>query len=108
MRVRAAFPKLLVALTSAYGEAAPLCLLEGMAAGAVPVTTDVGDAALMVGDRRLVTGHEPDLVAAAWSAAYDARDEHRGRIARHRQRLSEQRCFDRYAALIDALVPVTA
>lgn len=31
-----------VALTSAFGEAAPLCLLEGMAAGAVPVTTDVG------------------------------------------------------------------
>ncbi|MGW3462391.1 glycosyltransferase [Streptomyces olivaceoviridis] len=32
-----------VALTSASGEAAPLCLIEGMMCGAVPVTTDVGD-----------------------------------------------------------------
>lgn len=98
----------LVALTSAYGEAAPLCLLEGMASGAVPVTTDVGDAALMVGDERLVTGHEPDLVADAWSRAYADRAEHAARIAAHRQRLSEQRCFDGYAALIDAVAPVPA
>lgn len=98
----------LVALTSAYGEAAPLCLLEAMAAGAVPVTTDVGDAALMVEDPRLVTGHEPEGVAAAWAGAYADRAEHRARIARHRQRLSEQRCFDGYAALINALAPVSA
>jgi len=98
----------LVALTSAYGEAAPLCLLEGMAAGAVPVTTDVGDAALLVADPRLVTGHHPARVAAAWAGAYAERDEHRTRIARHRQRLSEQRCFDGYAALIDAVAPVAA
>jgi glycosyltransferase involved in cell wall biosynthesis len=98
----------IVALTSAYGEAAPLCLLEGMATGAVPVTTDVGDAALLVGDARLVTGHRPAEVAAAWAAAYADRDEHRARIARHRQRLSEQRCFDGYAALIAAVAPVTA
>ena len=98
----------LVALTSSYGEAAPLCLLEGMATGAVPVTTDVGDAALLVGDDRLVTGHRPAEVAAAWVGAYADRDEHHARIARHRQRLSEQRCFDGYAALIDAVAPVTA
>jgi glycosyltransferase involved in cell wall biosynthesis len=96
----------LVALTSAFGEAAPLCLLEGMACGAVPVTTDVGDAAEMVGDPRLVTGREPEAVARAWAAAYDVREEHRARLLRGRQRLSDQRCFDAYAALVAAHVPV--
>ncbi len=32
-----------VALTSAFGEAAPLCLIEGLLCGAVPVATDVGE-----------------------------------------------------------------
>lgn len=90
----------IVALTSAYGEAAPLCLLEGMASGAVPVTTDVGDAALMVGDPRLVTGHDPAEIANAWADAFENHAEHAGRIRRHRQRLSEQKCFDAYAAIL--------
>jgi glycosyltransferase involved in cell wall biosynthesis len=89
-----------VALTSAYGEAAPLSLLEGMACGAVPVTTDVGDAASMVDDPRLVVGRSPHEVARGWAAAYEQRDEHRVRIDRHRMRLSDQRCFDAYAALV--------
>jgi glycosyltransferase involved in cell wall biosynthesis len=91
----------LVVLTSAYGEAAPLSLLEGMACGAVPVTTDVGDAAIMVGDRRLVTGREPAEVALAWSAAFEQREQHAERILRRRQRLSEQLTFDAYAALLN-------
>lgn len=95
----------LIALTSAYGEAAPLCLLEGMASGAVPVTTDVGDAARMVGDPRLVTSRDPRQIAQAWLAALGAREEHLDRILRHRQRLSEQRCFDAYARMINATVP---
>lgn len=94
----------LVVLTSAYGEAAPLSLLEGMACGAVPVTTDVGDAALMVGDERLVVGREPAEVALAWATAFEQREEHAERILRQRQRLSDQRCFDAYAALITAQV----
>lgn len=92
----------LVALTSAYGEAAPLSLLEGMACGAVPVTTDVGDAALMVRDPRLVVDRDASAVAAGWQAAFEHREEHAERILRHRQRLSDQRCFDAYAALITA------
>jgi glycosyltransferase involved in cell wall biosynthesis len=103
--IRADMPALynaadLVVLTSAYGEAAPLALLEGMACGAVPVTTDVGDAADLVGDPRLVAGREATGIALAWEAAYEQREEHRGRIARHRHRLSEEHCFDAYAALI--------
>ena len=90
----------LVALTSSYGEAAPLCLLEGMACGAVPVTTDVGDAAAMVGDPRLVALPDPESIAEAWAAAFEQREEHAERILRYRQRLNEQRCFDAYTALI--------
>jgi hypothetical protein len=77
-----------------------------MACGAVPVTTDVGDAAEMVGDPRLVTCREPEAVARAWAAAYDVREEHRVRLVGGRQRLSDQRCFDAYAALVAAHVPV--
>jgi glycosyltransferase involved in cell wall biosynthesis len=94
----------LVVLTSAFGEAAPLCLLEGMASGAVPVATDVGDCARMVGDPRLVAEPEPAALAAAWSAAFAQREEHSERILRHRQRLSEQRGIDAYVRIIAAAV----
>ncbi|MFT4262069.1 MAG: glycosyltransferase [Nocardioides sp.] len=96
-----------VALTSTFGEAAPLCLLEGMASGAVPVTTDVGDAALMVGDPRLVTSRDPREIADAWTRALDDRDEHTERIARHRQRINEQHCFDAYAKLLTRVSETT-
>jgi glycosyltransferase involved in cell wall biosynthesis len=92
----------LVALSSAFGEAAPLSLLEGMACGAVPVTTRVGDAAQIVADHRLVVEREPRGMAEAWLAAFEQREEHVERIHLHRQRLSDQRCFDAYAALISA------
>lgn len=103
--IRADMPRLynaadVVALTSAYGEAAPLSLLEGMACGAVPVTTDVGDAALLVGDSRLVVERDGAAVAAGWEAAFELREEHAERILRQRQRLSEQRTFDAYAAVV--------
>lgn len=93
----------IVALTSAYGEAAPLSLLEGMACGAVPVTTDVGDAARIVADPRLVTSRDPAEIAQAWEAAFEQREEHAERVQRRRQGLSDQRCFDAYASLIATL-----
>ncbi|CAN5280539.1 glycosyltransferase [soil metagenome] len=93
----------LVALTSKFGEAAPLCLLEGMASGAVPVTTAVGDAAVMVGDPRLVAELDPVAMAETWAAAYEQREEHSERILRHRQRLSEHKGFDTYAQLINSI-----
>lgn len=98
----------LVALTSKFGEAAPLCLLEGMACGAVPVTTDVGDAAKMVGDPRLVSELDPEDVAEKWAAAFEQREEHSERILRHRQRLSEHKGFDLYSKLIEAVAAPTA
>jgi glycosyltransferase involved in cell wall biosynthesis len=98
----------IVALTSAFGEAAPLCLLEGMASGAVPVTTDVGDAARMVGDPRLVTARSAVAIATAWEQALTDKDEHVERIRHHRQRLNEQHCFDAYTAILNRHVVAAA
>lgn len=58
-----------VALTSVFGEAAPLCLIEGMMCGAVPVTTDVGDSADIVTGHGFVTPPDPGAIALAWTAA---------------------------------------
>ncbi len=58
----------IVALTSTT-EAYPLCLLEGMACGAVPVATDVGDCRDIVGEYGYITSHEPKDIATAWEKA---------------------------------------
>lgn len=58
-----------VALTSSWGEAAPLCLVEGMMCGAVPVATDVGDSAVIVAGHGFVTPPDPAAIARAWTEA---------------------------------------
>jgi glycosyltransferase involved in cell wall biosynthesis len=89
-----------VALTSAFGEAAPLCLLEGAASGAVPVTTDVGDAARLVAGIGIVTPRDPDAVAAAWRRAVDERRVFTGAALAARGRLGRDRMIAEYAAVI--------
>ncbi|GAA5165104.1 MULTISPECIES: phthiocerol/phthiodiolone dimycocerosyl transferase family protein [Amycolatopsis] len=89
-----------VALTSAYGEAAPLCLIEGMLCGAVPVTTDVGDSAAIVSGHGLVTPAEPYAIAAAWSDAVAQRAG--GPIRPERARFDRNRMLDAYAETIHA------
>jgi glycosyltransferase involved in cell wall biosynthesis len=90
-----------VALTSSIGEAAPLCLIEGMMCGAVPVATDVGDCASLVAGHGLLTGWDPDEVAAAWSEAIARRAEFAPALLRARFRFSESRMTAAYAALVD-------
>jgi len=90
----------IVALTSAFGEASPLCLLEGMASGAVPVTTNVGDSATIVRNPDLVTTDEPENIAATWEMAFESRVFLQHQIHSRRQKLSHERSFDQYSQLI--------
>lgn len=90
-----------VALTSAWGEAAPLCLIEGMMCGAVPVTTDVGDSAAIVAGLGLVTDPDPEAIAAAWSRAVASRADLAPALAASRERFSRTRMIASYATLLD-------
>ena len=94
----------MIVLTSAYGEAGPLSLLEGMAAGLVPVTTDVGDSALIVSNDDLVTSNDPNDVAGAWARAWAHHEELARHILDDRARLSEDQCYDEWAALLDGVI----
>jgi glycosyltransferase involved in cell wall biosynthesis len=89
-----------VALTSAFGEAAPLCLIEGMMCGAIPVATDVGDCASIVAGRGLLTEPNADAVAAAWSQALARRGEFAPALAAARNAFGRRRMISQYAALI--------
>ena len=90
----------IVALTSAFGEAAPLCLIEGMLCGAVPVATDVGDSAAIVAGHGLITASEPNAVAGAWSEALARRAEFHQASLRTRHRFSRTRMIASYDSLI--------
>ncbi|MFE5294280.1 glycosyltransferase [Isoptericola sp. NPDC056618] len=90
-----------VALTSAFGEAAPLCLIEGAMCGAVPVTTPVGDSARIVDGIGLVTGFDPAEIAAAWREAAARRDALTGALVAARPRFSHVRMLSAYAATIE-------
>ena len=91
-----------VALTSAYGEAAPLCLLEGAASGAVPVTTDVGDAARLIEGLGIVTERHPSAVAAGWIRAVAGRERFARNAMQARRRIGRERMVLEYGAVIDA------
>lgn len=90
-----------VALTSAFGEAAPLCLIEGAMCGAVPVTTPVGDSARLVAGIGLVTGFDPAQIAAAWREAAARRDALAGALVAARPRFSHVRMLSAYAATVE-------
>jgi glycosyltransferase involved in cell wall biosynthesis len=92
-----------VSLTSASGEAAPLCLIEGMMCGAVPVATDVGDCAAIVGGHGIVTPPDPEAIALAWADAICRGPESAQAAARSRERFSRTRMIASYAALIDGV-----
>lgn len=90
-----------VALTSSWGEAAPLCLVEGMMCGAVPVATDVGDSAVIVAGHGFVTPPDPAAIARAWTEAAASRADLAPALAASRERFSRTRMIASYAALLD-------
>ena len=93
----------LIVLTSAFGEACPLSLMEAMACGLVPVSTDVGDCQRIVGDERLIGPQEPDGLAEHWLLAYAHRTELRETILRNRDDLDARHCYNSYAQLLESL-----
>ncbi|MFJ2816422.1 glycosyltransferase [Streptomyces sp. NPDC087294] len=96
-----------VALTSSSGEAAPLCLIEGMMCDAVPVTTDVGDSASIVAGHGIVTPADPAAIVTAWSAAVTHRAHYTATLPRARERFSRTRMIASYAALLDTVTTET-
>lgn len=94
----------IVALTSAFGEASPLCLLEGAACGATPVTTNVGDAARAVEGIGLVTPHDPHEIAAAWLRVLEHRGSWRDAALAARPRLGRDRMIAEYRCALGQLI----
>lgn len=94
----------IVALTSAFGEASPLCLLEGAASGATPVTTDVGDSALTVNGIGFVTAHDAASIASTWDDVLDRRPELRLHSLAARARFGRQRMIAEYADVVSGLL----
>jgi glycosyltransferase involved in cell wall biosynthesis len=90
----------IVSLTSAFGEAAPLCLIEGMMCGAIPVATDIGDCASIVDGRGLLTPPDPQAIAAAWSEALGRREQFAPALLAGRERFGRRRMIAAYASLL--------
>ncbi|KAF2418149.1 glycosyltransferase [Microbacterium sp. B35-30] len=88
-----------IALTSAFGEASPLCLIEGAACGATPVTTDVGDAAVQIDGIGVVTPADAGAIADTWQTVLQNRPEFRRRALAARPRLGRRRMLNQYRAV---------
>ncbi len=102
----------LFCVSSSRGEALPVVLLEAMSCGVPCVTTDVGDAAMAVGDTGRVVGPgDPEALAGAWEEllmGLDAGKEKRrilGEAARHKiiTHYSLSVCAQKYEELYRSL-----
>lgn len=98
-----------VALPSAYGEGFANVVGEAMACGVPVVATDVGDAALIVGNpAQVVPPRQPEALARAWERILDLSPEEREALGRaQRERILNEFSLDqlthRTVALLEAL-----
>jgi glycosyltransferase involved in cell wall biosynthesis len=103
----------LFALSSAYGEALPIALLEAMSAGAISLATDVGDCARTIGDpQRIVPVRRPDLLADAMVRVTRAAESDLARMRREaservRQMYSVETMSRSYRELYEQLLGLT-
>ena len=103
-----------VTLTSAFGEGFPTVLGEAMACGIPCVTTDVGDAAAIVGDTGIVVPpRDPSALAVAWRTMMAMAPDRRAALgAAARRRIQENYslpiAIQRYETLYGELALVRA
>lgn len=106
-RVTAAFD---IATLSSFGEAFPNVISEAMSCAVPCVATDVGDAALIVGETGIVVpSRNPVALADAWLKMMDLGIEGRNRLGRAaRDRIKEQfnlpKIVERYETLYEAMI----
>ncbi|HDO52861.1 MAG TPA: glycosyltransferase [Rhizobiales bacterium] len=100
----------IIVSSSAFGEGFSNAIAEGMASGLVPVATDVGDAALIVGDTGQVVAPR-DSGALGRAIAREAErpaKERRLRGLRARQRILDDFALDRAMETFAGLYGITA
>lgn len=91
----------IISLTSKFGEAYPLSLAEGMACGAIPVATDVGDVRTIIQDAGIVTSADPSEVALAWKKAMRQKAAFQEKVAAVRPAFDREKMAAAYKHIIE-------